>query len=100
MEVELEENILEIKISDFIHNINEIKSKIPNKNIIPVIKANGYGTGIAEYTGLNKILVDNDINIVAVAQSKEGVIIREKGVSTDILLLNEILLEDIRDKNN
>ena len=91
----MEENILEIKISDFIHNINEIKSKIPNKNIIPVIKANGYGTGIAEYTGLNKILVDNDINIVAVAQSKEGVIIREKGVSTDILLLNEILLEEI-----
>ena len=91
----MEENILEISINVFIHNLKEIREKVPNKDIIPVIKANGYGTGIAEYMGLNNILEDNKINIIAVAQSKEGMLLRKNGVSTDILLLNELLPEEI-----
>ncbi len=76
---------LEIDLKNFQYNINEIKNIVGNKvKIMPVIKANGYGTYI------NKCLdVINQFDIVAVATVDEAVEIRNLGYEKEIFVLNQ-----------
>ena len=75
--------VLEIDINKFINNINKIKEIVQNKEIMPIIKANGYGTYI------NKRLdVINNFNIVAVAKVEEAIFLRELGYEKDIFNKN------------
>lgn len=78
-------NVMEIDISAFRANIEEIKKKVNPKTIImPVIKANAYGTY------LNKRLdVINDFEIVAVANVYEAEEIRKIGFEKEIFVLNQ-----------
>ena len=81
---------LEIDLDEFKNNINKLK-KYTNKEIMPVIKANGYGTYI------NKRLdILNLFKIVAVALVSEGVEIRETGYKGEIFVLNQPAIEDIK----
>ena len=84
-------SILEISESAFKHNIEEIK-KYTNKEIMPVIKASGYGT----YINRNLELI-KDFNIVAVALLSEAIELRNIGFKNEILTLYEPFLEDIND---
>ena len=86
----MRQTYLEINLSNFEHNINEIKKLHPNKEIIPVIKANAYGTHINKH--LDTI---NKFNIVAVAIVEEGVYLRKLGYKNDILVLNQPYKEDL-----
>lgn len=84
--------ILEVDLNKFKNNIKAIKNYVSNKQIMPVIKANGYGTY------LNKQLdIINEFNIVAVARVGEAIEIREEGYKKEILILNQPTLEDIDD---
>ena len=68
-------NRLEVNIDNFKHNINEIKKIIDsNTEIMPVIKANAYGTYLN-----TRIDLLNEFNIVAVANTYEGVNLRKLG---------------------
>lgn len=81
---------LEINLNNFKHNIKEIKKLHPNKKIIPVIKANAYGTHI------NKRLdIINEFDIVAVAIVAEALELRKLGYKKDILILNQPYTEEI-----
>ena len=83
-------NVLEINLNNFKHNIEEIKKITNNKEIMPVIKANAYGTHI------NTCLdVLNLFNIVAVANTLEGINLRNLGFKKDIFILNQPLTSDI-----
>lgn len=82
-------SILEVSKSAFKHNINEIK-KYSNKEVMPVIKASGYGT----YINRNLELI-KDFNIVAVALLSEAIELREIGYKNEILTLYEPFIEDI-----
>ncbi len=77
--------ILEINLNNLQYNINQIK-KIVGKdvNIMPVIKAKGYGTYINQ-----RIDVLNQFNIVAVANVDEAVDLRELGYNKEIFVLNQ-----------
>ena len=77
--------VLEINLENFEYNISKIKEKIGNDvTVMPVIKANGYGTYI------NKRLdVLNMFEIVAVATVDEGVHIRNLGFDKEIFVLNQ-----------
>lgn len=89
--------IMEVSIKSFNNNINEIKKYVSNKKIIPVIKANAYGTYI------NKRLdVINNFDIVAVAKVSEAIELRELGYEKEIFLLNQPSILEIEDilKNN
>ena len=76
--------VMEVNLEDFKYNINNIKKYI-NKDVLlmPVVKANGYGT----YINLSPIL--DDFKIVCVALVDEGVFLRENGYKGDILVINQ-----------
>ncbi len=76
---------LEIDLENFRYNIKQIKNMVGEKvDIMPVIKANAYGTHI------NKRLdILNEFNIVAVATVDEGVNLRNIGYQKEIFVLNQ-----------
>ena len=83
-----------INKEDLKHNIKIIK-KIADENgrndnhkglqIIAVVKGNGYGLGLVEYS---RFLIDNGINFLAVATTEEALRLRKSGITTKILMLS------------
>lgn len=80
--------ILEISKDNLRHNINLIKKKIenesPNTKIYAVVKANGVGLDLVQYT---KFLSENGIKAFAVALFEEAIKLRQAGVTDEILML-------------
>ena len=74
----------EIDLDNLIFNINEIKKKSNNSEIIGVVKANAYGHGAVE---VSKALLDNGINRLAVANIIEAIELRESDINCPIMLL-------------
>ena len=84
------QSYMEISKDNFKHNIREIKKFVGNKEVMPIIKANGYGTHI------NKCLeLIEDFDIVGVACVSEAIDLRKIGYKGEIFVLNQPYLEDI-----
>ena len=84
---------LYIDLSAIDFNIKSIKKRLSeNTDIMPVIKATAYGTGDI---GLKDTLLKNNINIVAVALTEEGVNLRKNDFKMPIVILNQPLEEEI-----
>ena len=90
---------------DLRYNIEKIKEysekNLPDDNgkkvkIIAVVKANGYGIGIVEYS---KFLIDNGIDYLAVATIEEALKIRQAGITEKeakvLMLSSTAIKEDI-----
>ena len=94
----IQETVLELDLNALKHNLEYIKSKINNNTkILAVVKAFGYGTDavtVAKYLELLKV------DYFAVAYVKEGVALRDSGITTPILVLHpqpvnfEILIDN------
>lgn len=83
---------LEVDAKRFNDNIESIKKYIGNKKMMPVIKANGYGTFI------NKNLdIVNKFDIVAVAIVEEAIELRNLGYKKEIFVLNQPYVDEIPD---
>lgn len=92
------QSVLEISKSAFKYNVSQIKEIVGNNtDIMPVIKANAYGTHINKNLELIK-----DFKIVAVAIVQEAIELRKLGFKNEIFVLNQPYVEDIEDivKNN
>lgn len=77
--------VMEISLENFEHNMSKIKEKIGDDvAIMPVIKANAYGTYLN-----TRLDVLNQFEIVAVATVDEGVFIRNLGYEKQIFVLNQ-----------
>lgn len=83
--------VLEVNLDNFKYNIEQIKKFLkPETVLMPVIKADGYGTYI------NKRLdIINNFDIVAVAIVDEGVELRKIGYKKDIFILNQPCITEI-----
>ena len=85
---------LEINLTNLQYNIKQIQDKVgPNVKMMPVIKANGYGTYINQ-----RLDVINQFEIVAVANVDEAVFLRDLGYNKEIFVLNQPFETEI--KNN
>lgn len=84
--------ILEINQKDLKNNISILKEKLDiNKTkIIAVVKANGMGLDLIQYS---KFLINNGIDILAVANVSEALILRDAGITQEIIMLSEVYSE-------
>ncbi len=82
---------LEVSRVNFLKNIENICKYVGNdKVLMPVVKANGYGTYLNKDSDLM-----NRFSIVAVAIVDEAIKLRESGYKNDILVLNQPFIDEI-----
>ena len=74
----------EINLNNLIYNIDQIKKKSSNSEIVGVVKANAYGHGAVE---ISKVLLNHGINRLAVANIVEAIELRENEIKAPIMLL-------------
>jgi Alr-MurF fusion protein len=80
------ETVLEINTNALIHNLNYYKNKLNAlTKIMVMIKAFGYGNGGVE---LAKILEYQKVDYLGVAFADEGIILKNNGIKTPIMVLN------------
>ena len=83
---------MEVDLNKFKSNMENIKSFIGNKKVMPVIKANGYGTHINF-----RLDAINEYDIVAVAIAQEAIELRNIGYEKEIFILNQPYIDDLED---
>ena len=84
--------IMEVSIDNLKYNIESIRKYTGNVQMMPIIKANGYGTYI------NKRLdVVNLFDIVGVAIVDEAISLRKLGYEKEIFVLNQPSIDEIDD---
>jgi alanine racemase len=80
------ETILEIDLGALTHNYNYLKSKLkPKTKFLAVVKAFAYGS---DSTEIARHLQSLEVDYFAVAYAKEGVILRDAGITKPILVLH------------
>lgn len=85
--------VLEVSKKAFLNNYETVKEYVgDNTMIMPVVKANCYGT----YLNKDSELM-NKFSMVAVAIVDEAICLREYGYKNDILVLNQPYVEEIDD---
>ena len=83
---------MEINIDNFKYNLRQIKSKLkPETTIMPIMKANAYGTYIN-----TRLDVINDFGIIGLATVDEGVNLRKVGYKKEIFILNQPAISEIK----
>jgi Alr-MurF fusion protein len=83
---------VEVNLSRLVQNYNYYKSTLtPTTKIMVMVKAFAYGTGIVEVA---KLLEMNGVDYLAVAYTDEGILLRQSGVKTPIMVMN-VLTEDL-----
>lgn len=83
--------IMEINIDNFKYNLRQIKSKLkPETIIMPIMKANAYGTYIN-----TRLDIINDFGIIGLATVDEGVNLRKVGYKKEIFILNQPAISEI-----
>ena len=93
---------LEISKEDLKYNLDIIKEKANNFNtkIFAVVKANGMGLDLVQYS---KFLIENGIQTLAVSDPLEAILLRNSQIQKDILMLSEISnekeIKELIDKN-
>ena len=83
---------MEVNLENFKYNVKQIQEYVgKDVDLMPVIKANGYGT----YVNKN-IDILNMFNIVAVANVDEAVFLRSMGYENEIFVLNQPFETEIK----
>ena len=84
---------LQVDISAILNNYNIIQKLQPDKKILPILKAKGYGIGLETIgTLINKLHIDT----IGVAIVDEGIELRESlNYDKEIIVLNQPSIEEI-----
>lgn len=82
-----------VDINAIINNYNEIQKYQPDKKILPVLKAGGYGIGLEAIEALIHKL---NLDVIGTAIVDEGIVLREElGYKKDVIVLNQPAVEEI-----
>ena len=77
------------------HNLSQIRERLSDTcSVMAVVKANAYGHGAIE---IARTLVDLGISRLAVASVREGMALREAGITADILVLVDLFDHHLKD---
>jgi len=82
----LRSTFVEVDLSQLSRNLQAIREKVSPARVMIVVKANAYGHGLVE---VSKYL-DAQVDYIGVAVLEEGILLREIGVKTPILVLGGI----------
>ncbi|MEG2455445.1 MAG: alanine racemase, partial [Oscillospiraceae bacterium] len=86
MDIGYYNSYLEVDLRTVAKNMDIARGHLGKTALMPVVKANAYGTGIGE---LGKFYTEEQgAGILACAQVCEGVALRNAGVTSDILLMS------------
>ncbi len=78
--------VLEVDLDAMIHNLNYFRGKLaPGVRLTAMVKAGSYGTGDFEVA---QMLQHQGVDYLAVAFADEGVLLRERGITMPIVVLN------------
>jgi alanine racemase len=77
---------VEVNLSQLSRNLQAIRKKVYPAKIMIVVKANAYGHGLMEVAKY----LDPQVDYIGVAVLEEGILLREIGVKTPILVLGGI----------
>ena len=75
-----------VNLSQLHRNVEAIRAHVGGARIMPIVKANAYGHGLAEVAAFLAPLVD----YIGVAVLEEGIALRQLGIQTPILVLGGI----------
>lgn len=80
------ETVLEVNLNAMVDNLNHYRSFLrPETKMVCMIKANAYGAGSVE---IAKTLQDHRVDYLAVAVADEGAMLRGKGITNSIIIMN------------
>lgn len=83
--------VMEVNIDNFKYNIEQIRKKLkPDTTIMPIMKANAYGTYLN-----TRFDIVNEFKIIGLATVDEGVELRKLGYQKDIFILNQPAVSEI-----
>lgn len=77
---------VEVNLTQLSRNLQAIRDKVSPAKIMIVVKANAYGHGLTEVAKY----LDPQVDYIGVAVLEEGILLREIGVKTPILVLGGI----------
>ena len=84
--LKVHETTLEVNLAALVDNLNYYSSFMrPDTRMVCMVKASAYGTGAVEVA---KTLQDHRVDYLAVAVADEGVVLRQAGITTGILIMN------------
>ncbi len=87
-------NWAQINIDNIKHNLAQIKKTLQkNTKILAVVKADGYGCGSVQCA---RALLEEGADMLAVAFTDEGEVLRKAGINSDILVLGNTDEKDIK----
>lgn len=84
----LRPTLVEVDLGRLAENFRAIQSKVAPAKMMPILKANAYGHGLVEVAQLMQSL---NADYLGVAVVEEGILLRERGITTPILVLGGIL---------
>lgn len=78
--------VLEVDLDAMIHNLNYFRAKLrPGVRLTAMVKAGSYGAGDFEVA---QVLQHQGVHYLAVAFADEGVLLRERGITMPVVVLN------------
>jgi alanine racemase len=80
--------LVEVDLSHLADNFHAIQAKVAPALVMPILKANAYGHGLVQVARLMETL---GADYLGVAVLEEGILLREQGILTPILVLGGIL---------
>jgi len=86
------ETWVEVDLDAVAHNVTSVKKKYPNKTLMAVVKANGYGHGDVE---IGKAALAAGADMLAVSSFDEAMYLRQSGMTGDVLVMGVTRIDDI-----